>query len=103
MQKENHKRGKRGQKDENKSRLSDDVFIFSWFAQTLLKNDRMLPCLGSLFPPFLFPALLPGLDGAPFPAAGDFLVRGALNERDKINSAVTRYTLKFYHQILNGN
>jgi hypothetical protein len=38
MQKENHKRGKRGQKDENKRRLSDDVFIFSWFCSNPLEE-----------------------------------------------------------------
>lgn len=52
--------------------------------QTLLKNDRMFPCLGSFaFPAFLFPALPPGLDGAVFPSAGDFLAAGGLHQQIK--------------------
>lgn len=48
------------------------------YPQTLLKNDKMFPCLGSFeFPDFLFPALLPLVDGAVLPNAGDFLLAAA--------------------------
>ena len=47
---------------------------------TLLKNERMLPCLTSFkFLTFLFPALPVGLDGAVFPVASDFLVARGLD------------------------
>lgn len=47
--------------------------------QTLLKKERIFPCLGPVaFPPFLAPALTPGFV-ALLPKAGDFLAAEGLD------------------------